>query len=111
MANSLWRLAIRPQQNWKLILQKNLPINGNRLEFYSDWGAGMLYVLITTLSNLKLKAMLRWTVIFLVVAIIAAIFGFGGIAAGAAGIAKILFFIFLVLFVLSLIFGRRSTDV
>ena len=29
--------------------------------------------------------MLRWTVIFLVVAIIAAIFGFGGIAAGAAG--------------------------
>ncbi|HZH01079.1 MAG TPA: DUF1328 domain-containing protein, partial [Flavisolibacter sp.] len=27
--------------------------------------------------------MLRWTVIFLVVAIIAAIFGFGGIASGA----------------------------
>ncbi|HZH01252.1 MAG TPA: DUF1328 domain-containing protein, partial [Flavisolibacter sp.] len=40
--------------------------------------------------------MLRWTVIFLVVAIIAAIFGFGGIASGAASIAKILFFIFLV---------------
>ena len=38
--------------------------------------------------------MLRWTVIFLVIAIIAAIFGFGGIAAGAAGIAKVLFFIF-----------------
>jgi uncharacterized membrane protein YtjA (UPF0391 family) len=34
--------------------------------------------------------MLRWTVIFLIVAIIAAIFGFGGIAAGAAGIAKFL---------------------
>ena len=50
--------------------------------------------------------MLRWTIIFLVIAIIAAIFGFGGIAAGAAGIAKILFFIFLVLFVLSLIAGR-----
>ena len=30
--------------------------------------------------------MLRWTVIFLIVAIIAGIFGFGGIAAGAAGI-------------------------
>jgi len=58
------------------------------------------------LSNLKNKFMLRWTVIFLIIAIIAAIFGFGGIAAGAAGIAKILFFIFLVLFVLSLIAGR-----
>jgi uncharacterized membrane protein YtjA (UPF0391 family) len=61
--------------------------------------------------NLKLNLMLRWTVIFLVIAIIAAIFGFGGVAAGAAGIAKILFFIFLVLFVLSLLFGRRSTDI
>ncbi len=49
--------------------------------------------------------MLRWTVIFLVVAIVAAIFGFGRIASGAASIAKILFFIFLVLFVLSLIAG------
>lgn len=61
-------------------------------------------------DNLKLKPMLRWTVIFLIVAIIAAIFGFGGIAAGAAGIAKILFFIFLVLFVLSLIFGRSRSS-
>jgi len=73
--------------------------------------AGMLLVLYVVLSNLKLKVMLRWTVIFLIVAIVAAIFGFGGIAAGAAGIAKVLFFIFLVLFVLSLIFGRRSTDI
>jgi uncharacterized membrane protein YtjA (UPF0391 family) len=54
--------------------------------------------------------MLRWTIIFLVVAIIAAILGFGGVAAGAASIAKILFFIFLVAFVISLIAGaiRRS---
>ena len=52
--------------------------------------------------------MLRWTVIFLVVAIKAAIFGFGGIAAGAAGIAKVLFFIFLVLFIISLVAGRRA---
>jgi uncharacterized membrane protein YtjA (UPF0391 family) len=47
--------------------------------------------------------MLRWTIIFLIVAIVAGILGFGGIAAGAAGIAKILFFVFLVLFVLSLL--------
>ncbi len=62
----------------------------------------------TKLFNQKFKIMLRWTVIFLIVAIIAAIFGFGGIAAGAAGIAKILFFIFIVLFLLSIIFGRRA---
>ncbi len=49
--------------------------------------------------------MLRWSVIFFVVAIIAAIFGFGGIAEGAAEIAKILFFIFLALFVITILFG------
>jgi uncharacterized membrane protein YtjA (UPF0391 family) len=41
--------------------------------------------------------MLRWAVIFFVLALVAALFGFGGIAAGAAGIAKILFFAFLIL--------------
>ncbi len=33
--------------------------------------------------------MVRWIVIFLIIALVAAIFGFGGIAAGAAGIAKL----------------------
>lgn len=47
--------------------------------------------------------MLRWALIFLVVAIIAAVFGFGNISAGATQIAKILFFIFLILFLLSVI--------
>jgi uncharacterized membrane protein YtjA (UPF0391 family) len=61
-----------------------------------------------SITNLKLIIMLRWTVIFLVVAIIAAVFGFGGIAASAAGIAKVLFFIFIVLFLISLIAGRKS---
>lgn len=49
--------------------------------------------------------MLKWSLIFLVVAIIAAIFGFGGIAAGAATIAQILFYIFLGVFLLMLIVG------
>lgn len=55
--------------------------------------------------------MLKWALIFFVVAIVAAVFGFGGIAAGAAGIAKILFYIFVVIFVVSLIMGlmRRAT--
>lgn len=49
--------------------------------------------------------MLRWAVIFFVIALIAALFGFTGIYAGAAEIAKILFFIFLAIFVISLIVG------
>ena len=50
--------------------------------------------------------LLRWTLIFLVIALIAGVFGFGGIYAASAGIAKILFFVFIVLFVGSLIMGR-----
>lgn len=49
--------------------------------------------------------MLRWALIFFVVAIIASIFGFTGIAEGAADIAKIIFYIFLVLVIGSLILG------
>jgi uncharacterized membrane protein YtjA (UPF0391 family) len=49
--------------------------------------------------------MLRWTLIFLVVALIAAVFGFAGIAAASAGMARILFFIVLILFVASLLSG------
>ena len=49
--------------------------------------------------------MLRYAVIFFVIAIIAALFGFGGIAAGASEIAKVLFFVFLVLFIVSLVAG------
>lgn len=52
--------------------------------------------------------MLRWSVIFFVVALIAAVFGFGGIAAGAASVAKILFFIFLAIFVITLIAGAMK---
>jgi uncharacterized membrane protein YtjA (UPF0391 family) len=54
--------------------------------------------------------MLRWALIFLVVALIAAAFGFLGIATAAVGIARLIFFIFIVLFLLSLIGGmvRRA---
>jgi uncharacterized membrane protein YtjA (UPF0391 family) len=50
-------------------------------------------------------AMLRWALLFLVIAIIAAVFGFGGVASDAAWIAKILFVVFLILFLISLVFG------
>src|SRR5690606_16659456 len=46
------------------------------------------------LTQTKGATMLRWALIFLVVALIAALFGFGGIAGAAAGIAKFIFFAF-----------------
>ena len=49
--------------------------------------------------------MLRWALIFLIIALVAALFGFTDIAAASAGIAKILFGIFLVLFLIALVFG------
>ena len=52
--------------------------------------------------------MLRWALIFLVVAIVAGIFGFAGIMIAAAGIAKLLFYLFLVLFLVSLVMGLVS---
>jgi uncharacterized membrane protein YtjA (UPF0391 family) len=56
--------------------------------------------------------MLRWAILFLVVALIAALFGFTNVAGTSVVAAKILFFVFLVLFVVSLILGdRRPSDV
>ena len=49
--------------------------------------------------------MLRWALIFFVVAIVAALFGFTGIASASAGIAQILFFVFVVLLLAVLILG------
>lgn len=43
--------------------------------------------------------MLKWAVVFLLIAVVAGIFGFTGIEAASATIAKILFGIFLVLFI------------
>jgi uncharacterized membrane protein YtjA (UPF0391 family) len=58
--------------------------------------------------------MLKWAVIFLIIALVAALFGFTDIAAASAGIAKVLFAIFLVLFLaavfIGLIVGKRLTS-
>jgi uncharacterized membrane protein YtjA (UPF0391 family) len=51
------------------------------------------------------STMLRWALIFAVIALVAGLFGFTGIAAGAAEIARILFFIFVVLVVVFLLLG------
>jgi uncharacterized membrane protein YtjA (UPF0391 family) len=50
-------------------------------------------------TPLEEDRMLKWALIFAVIAAVAGLFGFTGIASGAAGIAKILFIVFLVLFV------------
>lgn len=47
--------------------------------------------------------MLRYAVIFFIIALVAALFGFGGIAAGATEIAKILFFVFIVIAVITFV--------
>ncbi len=52
--------------------------------------------------------MLRWALLFLVVALISALFGFGGVAGFSMDAARILFFVFLVMFVVSLVVGSRT---
>lgn len=58
--------------------------------------------------------MLKWAVIFLIIAIIAGIFGFTDVQAASATIAQWLFGIFLVLFigalVIALAIGRSLTS-
>lgn len=49
--------------------------------------------------------MLKWSVIFLIIAIIAGLLGFTSIAGTSIAIAKILFFVFLIIFVVTLIAG------
>ena len=60
--------------------------------------------------------MLRWAIVFLVLALIAGLLGFGLIANLSFDIARILFFVFIVLFVIALVMnvvgGRgRPSDV
>ena len=54
--------------------------------------------------------MLRWALLFAIVAVIASGLGFYGLAGTSADIAKLFALVFLVLFVVSLIFGRRALN-
>jgi uncharacterized membrane protein YtjA (UPF0391 family) len=54
-------------------------------------------------ARLQEEVMLRYAVIFFIVALIAGVFGYTGIAAGSAEIAKVLFLIFLVIFLATLL--------
>jgi uncharacterized membrane protein YtjA (UPF0391 family) len=55
--------------------------------------------------------MLRWAILFFIVAVIAAVFGFGGVAGEAAWIGKVLLVVFLILAVISVVLGRRGPSV
>ena len=55
--------------------------------------------------------MLKWALIFALIAIMASVLGFSGVAAGAAGISKFLLILFAVLFIVviaGLVFGIRA---
>ncbi len=54
--------------------------------------------------------MIRWAILFAILALVAGALGFGGLAGDFASIAKFLLFFFLVLFVVSLVIGRRVLD-
>ena len=47
--------------------------------------------------------MLRWALVFLIVALVAAALGFTGIAGASAGIAQILFWLFVAVFLVMLL--------
>ena len=49
--------------------------------------------------------MIRYSIIFAIIALIAAIFGFTDVAVASAGIAKVLFFIAITVFVVLLLAG------
>ena len=49
--------------------------------------------------------MLKWALIFAVIALVAGLFGFTGIEAGAAEIARTLFYVFVAFFVVLLVLG------
>ena len=52
--------------------------------------------------------MLKWAVIFLIVALVAALLGFGGVAGAASSFAVILFYLAIAVFVIMLIAGLAT---
>jgi uncharacterized membrane protein YtjA (UPF0391 family) len=54
--------------------------------------------------------MLKWALIFFIIASVAGALGFTNIAAGAATIAKVLFGIFIVIFLIFLVLGLMAGE-
>lgn len=62
-------------------------------------------VLISTVRSSLEDVMLKWALIFFIVALVAGGLGFSGVAGAAAGIAKVLAFIAIAIFVIFLALG------
>jgi uncharacterized membrane protein YtjA (UPF0391 family) len=52
--------------------------------------------------------MLRWSAIFLILALVAGLLGFTTIAGTAMGIAKVLFVLFLIICIITFFLGRKA---
>jgi len=60
---------------------------------------------------LRRKAMLRWAIVFLILALVAGLLGMYRTEIIASQVAWILFVVFIVLFLVSLVFGRRGPPI
>ena len=88
---------------------QNAAAGGIRLsnDAFASIGATLAYAL------LRGDVMLKWAIIFAIIALIAGGLGFTGVARGAAGIAKILFGIFLIIaliFIVMVVLGVNLFD-
>lgn len=54
--------------------------------------------------------MLKWALIFFVVALVAGALGFTRVSSAAAGVAKVLFFVFIAVFVVMLVLGLLAGE-
>ena len=78
----------------------------NRAQRHADCRAACDAVILAARSILFLETtMLRWALIFAVIAVVAGLFGFTGIEAGAADIARAIFYVFVGLVVVFLVLG------
>jgi uncharacterized membrane protein YtjA (UPF0391 family) len=97
-------VKMRPTTAWKRSRRQNDSIRRH--------AAGQRLAEVERLRRQERRSvMLRWALLFLVIALIAGVFGFWGLEGLAMWIAKVLFVLFLILFIVSLVMGRRGTPI
>ena len=55
--------------------------------------------------------MLRWAILFAILALVAGVLGFGRMAAGFENVAYVLLVVFVILFIVALVMGRGAPPV
>jgi uncharacterized membrane protein YtjA (UPF0391 family) len=81
------------------------------LDDYPTDGAAVAPQLKRSIKPWEYENMLRWALLFLIIALVAGALGLFRASFIASEIAWILFVVFLLLFVVSLVFGRRGPPV